>query len=75
MACVNPNGTVTASARMMLKALTQPQTPEQAAAAAGQPLFKVRASLRELLQAGLVAQNGEQYQTTEEGLKKAEASS
>ena len=74
MACVNPNGTVSASARQMLKALQEPMTPEQAAALAGQPLFKVRSSLRELLQAGFVAQTGDLYQTTEEGLKKADAS-
>lgn len=67
MGCVNADGTLTESGKQMLQAMEQPMSPEQVAEAAGQPLFKVRASLRQMLEAGLVALDGEKYQTTESG--------
>lgn len=67
MGCVNADGTLTESGKKMLQAMEQPMSPEQVAEAAGQPLFKVRASLRQMLEAGLVALDGEKYQTTESG--------
>lgn len=70
MACVNPDGSVTASARMMLQLLREPLSAEDAAARSGQPLFKVRSSLREMVESGLVEQLGETYQTTESGRAK-----
>jgi DNA-binding IclR family transcriptional regulator len=70
MACVNPDGSVTASAKMMLEMLKAPLTAEEASAKSGQPLFKVRSSLREMVEGGLVEQIGEQYRTTESGLAK-----
>ena len=70
MGCVNPDGSLTESARKMLKYLSEPHLPEDAAAALGQPLFKVRASLREMLASGLIAQTGDRYQSTEIGLEK-----
>ena len=49
MGCVNPDGTLSESALKMLRYLAEPHTPEDASAALGQPLFKVRASLPERL--------------------------
>jgi len=67
MGCVKPDGSLTGSARKMLAFLVEPHTPEEAAAEAGQPLFRVRASLREMLDSGLVIQSGEAYLVTDRG--------
>ncbi len=58
MACVNADGTLSASGRAILGAVEQPATPEQVAAATGLPLFRVRSGLRELVAAGLVSEDG-----------------
>lgn len=55
MACVNADGTLSASGRAMLKAVEQPATAEEVAAATGLPMFRVRSGLRELVSAGLVS--------------------
>jgi predicted transcriptional regulator len=68
MACVNPDGTLTSSAQELLKLATEPRSPEQISAALGSPLYKVRASLREMLAAGLVMEKQGGYQATEKGL-------
>ena len=70
MACVNPDGSITSSAKMMLEMLREPLSAEDAAAKSGQPLFKVRSSLREMVESGFVAQDGDLYRTTEAGLAK-----
>ncbi len=67
MACVNPDGTLTPTAHKVLAALTEPRPPEEVAGIAGQPLFRVRASLRELGEAGLVAESGGMFVLTDEG--------
>ena len=68
MACLNPDGTLTDSALQLLKLATEPVSPEAISASLGTPLYRVRASLREMLAAGLVAERQAGYQTTEEGL-------
>ena len=70
MACVNPDGTLTSSALELLRLATEPVAPETISAELGTPLFKVRASLREMLAAGLVVERQAGYQTTEEGVAK-----
>lgn len=67
MACINPDGTVTPSARSILHAAQQPLTPPEIAAATGLPLYRIRSSLRELVQAELLRQDGERYEVTEAG--------
>ena len=71
MGCVNPDGSLTDSAHKMLALLQAPHTPEDAATKAGQPLFRVRASLREMIDAGLVMQSGDAYQVTDRGREMA----
>ena len=71
MACVNPDGTITGSARAMLSLLAEAMTPEEAAQKSGQPLFKVRSSLREMGEAGLVVAEGDKYRASEKGLAMA----
>lgn len=70
MACVNADGSLTSSALGLLKLATQPVSPERISKELGTPLFKVRASLREMLAAGLVVERQAGYQTTEEGVAK-----
>ena len=73
VACVNPDGTLTSSALELLKLAAEPVTPEKISAELGTPLFKVRASLREMLAAGLVVEKQAGYQTTEAGVTKVGA--
>jgi predicted transcriptional regulator len=68
--CVGPDGTLTESAKALLRLLEQPATPEEIAARLEQPLFSVRASLRELVGADLVRTEGGKYLITEAGRKK-----
>jgi len=68
MACVSPDGKPTESGMAMLAALNAGKSsPEDIAAEAGRPLFRVRSGLRELLGAGLVSESGESFALTEQG--------
>ena len=68
MACISADGSLTASARALLAIITEPLSAEQVAAKLGQPLFKVRASLREMVGAELIQQNDDTYIITDKGL-------
>jgi predicted transcriptional regulator len=68
--CIGPDGTLTESAKALLRLLEQPATPEEVSARLGHPLFSVRASLRELVGANLARTEGGKYLTTEEGKSK-----
>ena len=70
MPCIGPDGTLTESAKALLILLAQPAAPEEIAARLGQPLFSVRASLRELVGADLARTEGGKYVITEAGRKK-----
>jgi hypothetical protein len=54
MACINPDGTLSTVARGLLGLLETPHTAEAAAAALRFPLFRIRASIRELDRAQLI---------------------
>ncbi len=73
MPCVNADGTVTATARALLKSLETPLSAEEIAGKLGLPLFRVRSSLREMVEAGLVVVQGDRYQASEEGKRRAAA--
>jgi predicted transcriptional regulator len=68
--CIGPDGTLTESAKALLRLLEQPATPEEVSARLGHPLFSVRASLRELVGANLARTEGGKYLTSEEGKSK-----
>jgi len=70
MACVNPDGTVTESAKALLNIVQNPLTPEEISKLVGQPLFKVRSSLREMAQAELVKEEAGKFSITEKGKEK-----
>ncbi len=68
MACINPDGTLAPSAQSILNALSSgPAKVETLAQQAGLPLFRVRSSMRELVQAGLVTEAPQGYILTEHG--------
>lgn len=68
MACKNEDGTLAESAQALLVALDRPAEPAALAAALGRPLFQVRAGLRELVEAGLVAEREDgRYEATDAG--------
>jgi len=67
MACVNDDGSVSESGRVMLEALLTPTTAETLAKATGLPLFRIRSGLREMAQAGLVVELEGAYHRTERG--------
>ena len=67
MACINADGSLTSSARKVLKVLKNPLTAEEVRDATSQPLFRIRASLREMEGAGLVAGADGYFKITNEG--------
>ncbi|WP_275118030.1 hypothetical protein [Alkalihalobacterium chitinilyticum] len=70
MACVNPDGTLTSSAKALLIAIQdQALTPEDISKKIGQPLFKVRSSLRDMKSGGFVEAQGDEF-IISEGAKK-----
>ncbi len=64
MACINPDGTLTTSAKAVLKALTEVSSPAEVALKTNLPLFRVRSSLRELVEAGLLEEREGNYRLT-----------
>lgn len=67
MACINPDGTMTPTAKAVLQAAQMPVTVAELARVTGLPLYRVRSSLRELVEAGLLAESQETYHLTEVG--------
>ncbi len=55
MACINPDGTLSIVARRILEHLEHPADPPGLASALDLPLWRVRATLRAIGRAGLVA--------------------
>jgi len=54
MACINPDGTLTPSAHKGLFALRVPGTQSDVAELTSMPMYRVRVSLRELIEAGFL---------------------
>ena len=68
MACIDPDGTLTITARFLLKELgKQSLPPEDIAKALGEPLFKIRGNLREVMEAGLIGEEGGDFRLTDAG--------
>lgn len=68
MGCINPDGTLAPSAKTVLEFLKSPKTPVEVAQHTGMPMYRVRMSLRELSEAGLLSETDGLYQITEAGL-------
>ncbi len=69
MACINNDGTLTESARRLLGKLVVPCAAEELSQRMGQPLFRIRSSLREMEIAGLVQPIEGRFLITEAGRK------
>lgn len=69
MACIDEKGAVTAVAARVLQAVADEggATAEDVARLAALPLFRARASLRELASEGLVGADGDRHRVTERG--------
>ena len=71
MACIDADGTLTPTGLVLLKGLAeQPMPPEDIAKHTGDPIFRVRGSLRELAGAELIEEEGGLYRLTEAGQSK-----
>jgi DNA-binding IclR family transcriptional regulator len=70
MPCVSADGKPTKSGFATLSALKSgASTAKTVAESTGQPLFKVRSGLRELVKAGFVKQIDKNFQLTTEGIE------
>jgi len=68
MPCVSPDGKPTPSGMATLKAVKGgASTPEAISDATGQPLFRVRSGLRELVGAGFLELSDDNYLLTPDG--------
>lgn len=70
MACVNPDGSLTPIAIQVLRGIASQHagaTADAIARAAGVPVYRARASLRELHHAGLVEDEGTSHRITDAG--------
>lgn len=67
MACINPDDTLTPTAQKVLEALKTPTAEAELARKSLLPMFRVRMSLRELSEAGMVSEINGIYQLTEAG--------
>ncbi|MEA3334564.1 MAG: hypothetical protein U9R25_01550 [Chloroflexota bacterium] len=68
MACINADGTISASGQAVLQALQQPASAGDIAERTGLRLFKIRGSLRELVDGGLLLEEEGQYSLTGQGM-------
>ena len=71
MACINPDGTLSPTAKKFLRSVEEPLTLLEISQRIMVPVFMLRVSVRELLGAGYVKEVGEAYQVTEKGRVKA----
>ena len=73
MACIDAEGTLTPTGLVLLKGLAeQPLPPEDIAKHIGEPIFRVRGSLRELVGAELIEEDGGLFKLTDAGRSKVE---
>ena len=68
MDCINPDGSLGTSARTILASLIQPASLDDIARNNNMPVHQIRQCLKELLQAGLVAESHGIYRITDIGL-------
>ena len=68
MPCVSPDGKPTSTGLATLKSLKDGAlSPEEVASKTGQPLFRVRSGLRELMNSGLVEETNDKYMLSKTG--------
>jgi hypothetical protein len=68
MACIDSTGTLTITAKFLIKELGKnPLPPPEIAKALGEPVFRVRGNLRELAEAGFIREEDGVYHLTDQG--------
>ncbi len=67
MPCINPDGTLTESAKSLLNALNEPLSAEDLAKKITLPLYRVRSSVREMAEAGLLKETDGKFVITGKG--------
>jgi predicted transcriptional regulator len=72
MPCVKPDGTLEPMAQAIIRVLRTPQTVEGVCGYLRLPLYRVRSTVRELVEAGLVAETDGVYGLTESGRNRVE---
>ena len=70
MPCVWPDGSLSTTGRYMLAAVQTDSTAEDVAGTTGMPLYRVRSSLRALVEAGFISENAGRFSQTEQGAAK-----
>jgi len=69
--CVKPDGTLEPMAQAIVRALRTPRTTEGVCEHLRLPLYRVRSTMRELVEAGLVAETAGGYALTATGAERA----
>ena len=72
MACLPSDDILGSTGVSVLLTLTTPTTLEDVAQQTGLPLFRVRGTVRRLLEAGLTHQAGQMFEITPAGIEKLE---
>ncbi len=72
MPCVKPDGTLEPMAQAIVRALCIPRTAEGVCDHLRLPLYRVRSTMRELFEAGLVAEQDGVYGLTDKGRRRVE---
>ena len=68
MPCIDDEGNISDSGIALIKALSKERLDVKALSSQiGVPLFKVRSSIREMVEAGLLEESDEKYNLTEKG--------
>lgn len=74
MACISSTGEITEMARKFLTAMTHNVSLQELSDQSGTPLYRIRSSARELMQAGLIQQKDQQFVVTAAGFAALSAS-
>jgi len=69
MACINPDGTLTPTAKVVIAALQTPCTPVALAKVTNLPIYRIRSTIRALIEAGLAFETDGKYRLTDSGIK------
>ena len=72
MPCVKPDGTLEPMAQAIVRALRTPRTVEGVCEHLRLPVYRVRSTMRELVEAGLVADRDGVYDLTDSGRRRLE---
>jgi len=70
MACINADGTLTPTSQAIISLLKTPSTAVEIGRLAVLPIYRVRSTIRELIEAKLVIEIDGKFQLTESGYKR-----